>query len=435
MVKKVKFNLVYILIFLVFTGVAISSCKDDTDKKIPVIEIINPFAGQSFNVPDTIHVEALISDDRALKSIQVGLVNKEFISVLPLVYLFPQNASYQLNIDYPVSSLDLETGQYYLFIRAEDEINFKNKYVSIYLTGLPKILEKIIVLTQKNPATIGVLSINPQNITEPLFEVAGDYASSETDSKNRQLYIAGITNFDIQAYNLDTKEMIWQRPAAPPLPVHSTDCFYFDEHLYASYASYFIYGYRYTGAMFFNTTLEENKIPSRIMVFNDFLLADLQSKTGGFTYIATYYLSTGVEKQRIQTYYKVVDFYDGGENKVVVVGNQNEEGIIYLLDPVMNKQTLIANVPGKIFCSVKLPDDDYLIGTQHSVFLFTINPLTLEEIFIGTTLFRLRFDPVNQQIYAAGNSEIFVFNYPEIEKQNAITISDGILNLHLYYNR
>ena len=412
-----------------------SSCKNDTDNQIPVIEITSPFEGQEYFVPDSIHVLASISDDNTLKSIQVGLVNNQFVSVIPSVYLFPESTNYELEIELPITGTDIETGNYYVYIRAEDENNFKNKYQSIHITGVPKVLEKIIVLTYKDATKIGVSAIDANNNVAPLFEITGDYASSETDSKNRLLYIAGHSTFDIQTYDLDTKEMEWHRDAFPPLPVHENNCFYFDENLYASYASYYIYGFRYNGSMLFNTTIEESKLPSRIMKFQDFLLADLQSKTGGFCYIATYYASTGAEKQRIQTNYKVVDFHDAGENKVLVIGNENDEGVVWLFDPYLNTQIFLKNVSGKILCSVKLANDDYLIGTVNSVFLFTTNLQTLEEILPGTVVNVLRYEPVNQKIYAAGLNQIFIYNYPEIKIQNAITISDGILNMHLFYNR
>lgn len=412
-----------------------SSCKEDIDNQIPVIEISSPFEGQEYFIPDSIHVLASISDDNNVKSLQVGLVNTQFVSVIPIVYLFPESTNYELEIELPIIGNDIETGNYYVYIRAEDENNFKNKYQSIHITGVPKVLEKIIVLTYKGTTKIGVSAVDAESNVVPLFEVTGDYASSETDSKNRLLYIAGHSTFDIQTYDLDTKEIVWQRDAFPPLPVHENNCFYFDEHLYASYASYYIYGFRYNGSMVFNTTIEESKLPSRIMKFQDFLVADLQSKTGGFSYIATYYASTGVEKQRIQTNYKVVDFHDAGENRVLVIGNENDEGVVWQFDPYLNTQIFLKNVAGKILCSVKLANDDYLIGTLNSVFLFTTNFLTLEEILPGTVVNVLRYDPVNQKIYAAGVNQIFIYNYPEIKIQNAITISDGILNMHLFYNR
>ncbi len=96
--------------------------------------------------------------------------------------------------------------------------------------------------------------------------------------------------------------------------MHNDNCLYFDEELYMSYQTNYVYGYRHNGSQLFNATMENDKSPSRLAKFNEFLLVDLQSKTGGITYLATYYLVTGAEKQRLTTNYKVVDFFEIDNN-------------------------------------------------------------------------------------------------------------------------
>jgi len=332
----VKVQLQNIILLLIIIFLVVSSCHEETDTQIPDITIISPFEGQSFFVPDTVQVEAETSNNLVLTNLSVGLVNDQFVSVLPTVYLFPDNATYHVCLSYPVSDPKIESGDYYLYIRAEDESGFKNKYQKIYINGIPKVLEKIIVLSQEENGIIGVNEIDPGYNVLPMFEVSGDFTSSEIDSKNRQLYIAGISIININAYNLDTHELEWKKEPLPPLPLHTSNCLCFEENLYASCASYFIYGYRYNGVLLFNTTIEENKLPSRIMKYGDFLLADLQSKTGGFSYLATYYLVSGVEKQHMTTNYKVVDFHNAGENQVLVVANNNEDGTISIYNPNNN---------------------------------------------------------------------------------------------------
>jgi hypothetical protein len=300
---------------------------------------------------------------------------------------------------------------------------------------VPKKLEKIVVVTYKDASQVGILTIDPESNVEHVVDISTDYASSEIDSKYRQLYIAGVNLVDMTAYNFDTGEIEWQRAASPPLPVHSADCFYIDDYLYASYSSYYIYGFRYNGSMVFNTTIEMDKQPSGIMKFQDYIIADLQSKTGGYNYIATYYLASGVEKQRMPSTYQVVDFYDAGNNEVLIIANENDEGTLRLFNPEDNMETVLAEIPHKIICSAQFTESEFILGSPGTNYLFSSDQLGLTEILPGTQVFTFRFDPIGQQIYASGLNQVFVITYPELEIQNAITISDGILNLHLFYNR
>jgi hypothetical protein len=426
---------VYLYTFYLLLALFFGSCTKEADKTIPEITIYSPDENQEFNVYDTIKVSAKIEHQNILTSIKVVLVDEEFIPVLPPVNKFPDQTVYNLNVDYPINDIQIEDGEYYIQIRAEDGLEFKNKYRKIHINGIPRELEKIIVIVQKSSMKLGIMAIDMQNNLSVLFDVEGDYADSETDSKNRLLYLAGMNQINIVARNLDTYETLWQKELMPPLPAHSPGCLCFDEILYASYDSYFIYGYRYNGLLIFNAIVEEKKSPSRIAKINDFLLADLQSKSGGITYLATYYIVTGAEKQRIATSYKVVDYFGSIENNVLIFANENDAGIIKQYDPFQNTQTTIKNVPGKIICSVKLTESDYVIGTEDKILLFNLNQSVFTNTLPGTIALRLKFDPLNQKIYVVGLNRIDIVNYPVMQIQNTITLEESILNLHLFYNK
>jgi len=430
---KSNFMLISIIFFM--AGFTLSSCREDNNDQIPTIHITSPFEGENFYIPDTISVNASIVNDQILTSLQVGLVNSQFVSVVPIIYLFPGNSSYQLEMELPVTQNELESGDYYVYIRAEDEFNFKNEYQHVRLIQQPKILEKLILVTYKDAANVGISAIDLENNIDHIADIHTDYTASEIDSKHRQIYIAGVNLMDLSAYNFDNDEIEWQRTAFPPLPMHTSNCLFFEENLYTSYSTYFIYGFRYNGNLVFNATVEENKLPSRIIRFEDYLIADLQSKVGGYNYITTYYLKTGVEKQRISTNYKVVDFYDAGNNEVLILANENEQGTIRIFNPEVNSESELNNVTDKIICSAQISESEYFISTPGLNFLYFLNQQEYQEVLPGTNLFIVKFDPVNSEIFAAGLNQVFVISYPDIEIQNAVTISDGILNLHLFYNR
>ena len=295
-----------LMLVLILQLIQLSSCKKETDNQHPVITYISPYELQKFDVLDNIHIKANISDDKAIESVRIGLVNKEFVSVLPSVFVYPNSINYQLDIDYPIDDQYLETGEYYVQLRAEDGTNFKNQYQLVFISGIQREFEKVIVLTQGNFNEIRISEIDKTDNFSFLFDIYGDYSGSETNSRYQQLYIAGKDLININTYNLHSQEIAWLKETFPPVPMHNDNCLYFDEELYVSFQTNYIYGYRYNGSQVFNATVENDKSPSRLTKFNEFLLVDLQSKTGGITYLATFYLTTGAEKQRLATNYRVV---------------------------------------------------------------------------------------------------------------------------------
>ena len=433
--KIFHLKLLFLVCLLSLGIMFFESCEKETDTKHPLVIIHSPAELQNFSVFDNIPVNAKITDDKVITTIKVVLTDDQFISALPAVYLYPNVASYDLEMDYPINDKYIETGEYYLLIRAEDGPNFKNKYQKIFIAGIPRELEQIIVLTEKSTTEVGVSGIDKFNQINYLFDINGDYAASEIDSRYRQLYIAGINVINIQCYNLETHDMEWQQEIVPPLPLHPENCLYFDENLYASFTHYYINGYRWDGSSIFNTTVEENKLPSKIARFNDLLLADLQSKTGGNTHIATYYTVSGSEKQRLLTHYQVVEFLPLDNNNVLVVANEFDQGLLKVYNPYQNVETPIMEISGKINCAVKLSNNNYLIGTEDEIYVYNDEQSVITEVLPGVIAFRLKFDELNSNIYTVGAHLINKIKYPQMTHQTSHVLPDSIFDVHLLYNK
>lgn len=415
---------------------AVASCNKKEPESIPVITITSPAANQIFNVYDTIFIEADIMDVNTIVSVMAGLTDKSLVSVQAPVFFYPQSTStYHLSTAYPISNKDLETGDYYLQIRANNPSNYRNNYQKIFINEIPLEFEKIVVLTHKSANLIGVSSVSENGTPLPLFTIDGDYASSEPDSKNRQLYVAGISFFNLAAYNFETSAMVWIRNVEPPLPVHARNCLHFNEDLFSSYASYKIEGYRHNGSILFTAAVEDGLMPSRVFKNGEFLLADLQSKSQDDNYLAAYYLVTGSEKQRLANDFKVVDFFSLSDEQALIAANGINGGFLKEYDILNNILTEIVDVPGTIICTERVSDSGFLIGSENGNYLFVGGQSELVTVLPGMSPKRFRFDPVNQLLYSAEANLIHVISYPDLTVQNTFTLTDSILNFHLTYNK
>jgi len=421
---------IFILQFYVLT-----SCKKETDNQHPVITYISPHELQEFNVLDNIPVIADISDNNIIENVKVVLVNNVFYSVLPSVFLYPKTANYHLDIEYPIDDVYLETGEYYVQIRAEDGTNFKNQYQLIFITGIPREFEKVIVLSQSISNEINISEIDKSDNLNPLFKIDGDHSGSETNSRYQQLYIAGRNLINLNTYDINSQELVWEKEVFPPVPMHNNDCLYLDEELFVSFHTNNIYGYRQNGSQVFNAAVENDKTPSRLAKFNELLIVDLQSKTGGITYLATFYLATGAEKQRLATKYKVVDFFKIDNNNVLIAGNTLGEGVLKLYDPYLNIESDLLPVPAKIACIEKLTDNNFIISTDNTMLIYDHDQSFLTSILPGKVAYRIRFDETENNIYTVSPKLIEKIKYPQMLFQKSYPISDSIFNIHLLYNK
>ncbi len=419
-----------IIAFLLF------SCSKDEPVKYPQITIISPLENQLFQVFDSIPVEAEITYEKKISQILIRLTDKNFNGILSTINLYPGNANVHVQLNYPVDNLFLDDGEYFLQIRAESNGIYKNKYQKVLIKSVPLKLNEIVVLTQKAGNQIQFSSIDSTQSISELFSINGDFASSEISSANKQIYIAGKNLININAYDLETNKIAWHLEPVPPIPMHSFNCLYYDENLYASSSYLSINGYNSNGSVIFNSSVSETSVPSTIFRFNDFLIVDLQNKTGGPTYLATWYTATGYEKQKLFTQFKVIDFQSVDENRILVFANNKiGDGEIWLYDPSANILTLLKSMSESLISSVKINSSNFLISTADAMFEFIYPQTFMIPVLPGETGLRLKYDELNTMIYIVGPQTIKKIKYPEMIFQKSFTFPDSILNIHLFYNK
>ena len=414
----------------------ITSCKKEVDSD-PQIVIISPTENQQFNVLDTIQVKCIVCDDNGIENIKTVLVNESLIPVLNPVNYYPQteNKNIDLEILYPVDDIHLESGKYFILVRAFDGTNFKNKYVSINLDEVPKELEKLIVLTKPDNFTTNVFSVNPVFEIEEMFVIDGDYISSDISSKYRQIYFTGNIPCKLFVFDLAENELDWWVDAYMPYPVFS-NVYYYDATVYTSSENGNITGYNNVGIVNLSTDFNTDSIPTKLLIHGDFILSDLKLRTGPQRLIATYYLVSGIKKQQIITNFKVIDFYSVDDNNIIVFAEQNNTGKIFIYNVTENyisEPVFIFN--DEIISTAIINKSNFLVGTNNTILLFDLSNYSTTSVIKGITASQLEYDELNEIIFATDMNNINFFQYPSGDLIKCVNTQDTILNIHLLYNK
>ena len=424
----------YLIISLLI--IVITSCKKEVNSD-PQIVIISPTENQQFNVLDTIQVKCIVCDDNGIENIKTVLVNESLIPVLNPVNYYPQteNKNIDLEILYPLDDIHLESGKYFILVRAFDGTNFKNKYVSINLDEVPKELEKLIVLTKSDNFTTNVFSVNPVFEIEEEFIIDGNYISSDISSKYRQLYFTGDIPCKLFVFDLEENELDWSVDASMPYPFFS-NVYYNDGTVYTSSENGNITGYNNVGTVNLSTDFTTDSLPTKLLIHGEFILSDLKLRTGLQRLIATYYLVSGVKKQQIITNFKVIDFYLVDEDNIIVFAVQNNTGKIFIYNVTENyisEPVFIFN--SEITSTAIINKSNFLVGTNNTIWLFNSSNYSTTSIVEGITASQLEYDELNEIIFATELNNINFFQYPSGELINAVNYGDSILNIHLLYNK
>src|ERR1700746_4127123 len=121
------------------------SCRKEEDISAPKITFSSPVENQVFNVYDHVPVKASVTDNTKLTSISVSLVDASQSLVHITVPVPVSSPSTNVDMQYLLDNIHLESGVYYMLISASDGKNDSHGYLKINIVAVPKVLKKVYV--------------------------------------------------------------------------------------------------------------------------------------------------------------------------------------------------------------------------------------------------------------------------------------------------
>lgn len=414
--------------------ILIVGCKEEKDTRIPEIYYSSPQFRQEFSVLDTITVEAAITDQKMITSVKVNLTNDQFIPVSEARTFAPNMPSFQLSTKLVIDDENLESGTYYVLIRAENGESFRNKYQEISIRGSEQEFIQLLIVSDGGFLTVKVDGSSDFETTTPLFEITGDFAASAISSAHQLLFIAGKNSPNVEAYHLGSNTLAWSLEPTPGKPMHNAGCLHFNSMLYTSYNYSFIQGYTPTGQTGFNVPVDEADAPGRVYRHHDRVLAEIQKKNNSQPHISTYFPSTGNEKQRRFIDFDVIEFISWDNEQVAVITNRDGQGQCYLYNVESDVLTPGPGSQEPFTSAVKTAQEALVVAGTSTVFAyFPVQGLLIPILEEGAM--QVVYEHLSGSLILGQQDGIRVYQFPEMVNQKTLLFSDTILDLQIQYSK
>ncbi len=413
-----------------------NSCKRDKDNEAPNITVSKPYENQQFSVYDTITIKAIIGDETVVEQVDFTITDDNKVPVQPTTSLFFSQKDVSITSYIHITNKNLSSGNYYLWIRATDGTNIRNKYIRIFIYELERKLDQVFVFGYADTTTINVYTLD-SNILIKAFDYHSDYCATAINSEFGILYSCGKFYGNLFAFNTSDYSTLWGIPVVsnPPFPFFN-DIFYCNKLLYTSFYNGFVRGYDLNGSVKYAAIAPNNIIPDKIYAKGNFLFCDHSLVSGSNRIFGLYYLVSGASKQQISSTMKVVTISEQSNNSIFVFGNENYQGKIYLYDIDGNGWWESHPVPsGSIFDVAVIDNNNFLIAHTNGIYHYdySMNSLTLFKA--GNAFSKIKFDSVSQELYVVSGNEIIVYNYPDGTFFKSYSIPNQILDFQLLYNK
>lgn len=428
------------LILKILSGILILSivfsCKKG-DEKPPVISVNSPFENQHFSVFDTVEVVATISDETSLKYIQVVLTNSKQVRILNTVTIEPSANAVTIKVPYHLSDFFLESGLYYMLIKASDGINFKNQYISIYINEIQKNLESVFAICRQNNNLVSIYRSDSILNMMPFTTIPGDFQYSALSSRDQLLFLAGKTYANLNAFDIEPFALNWDLKASPnpPFP-HFTDVFLTDDHrVMVAYYEGYISRYTLGGVKKLQTIKENTQFPVKVTKIGQYIVGIFKMKGTGPGTIKVYYYNSGLYKSNRIMDLEVTGIAMVDNHSVLIFGNKNHVGKIYkyyLDNDILIDYGLILT---EITSQSEIINSKVYVGHKSSLGVFDLIKEEYKTFDPAAKVQQIKFETLTGNFFISDYKKICVYKNSPWQMIAQMNLSDTIIDFHFQYNK
>ena len=429
----------YILIIGYVFVILLFSCKKDHHVDIPEVSFQQPSEGSFFAVGDTVNVKVHIESKSIIKSVNFTLVDENLIPVLSN-YSYPVNGSNTMSIDYAfiIDDYYLDGGDYQLLCSVMNQEERKDKYHSIKVLPVDKVLESIAVVCKSgNQVNIYGLGIHLNTLPELKFSMHCNYEASSYIPFHHRFALVGSDVGNMVVWDYFSKDTLMQlrNDAVPPFP-YFTDL--------SRMGNYFCVS-NYSGQLSFYDYLGNQKIAGNCLsgFFSDQVidvspnyLVVQQQKSGSNQLLSLHNNSNAYQYAIFGLPGNLIDAFPFSNKDFMVFFNTENMGQIekYIFND--NATTEPVSYHGAAIFAVDQVDAyNYIFSTANEVFWYQYSLSSISSIVNGKSIKFVKYDPINNMIYMADDQNVLAYTYPNGQLLYSYNIGEEILDIHLIYNR
>lgn len=400
--------------------------------------MISPGTGDFFSVPDSIEIEAEISDNENIQWIQVNLINNNQQPVSQTLTISDVNKkSYHLKAKYPLTDILLESGEYYMQVRVSDGTNTKNGQVKIYVDEAGKKLQYFLVVTKSNPNESSMYYLDTSWNKNYIFSEATDYLNSVFLSRSQLFILGGGSVYDIKAFEAEKFQHIWNIPvvANPPQP-YFTEVAAGEKETLVGFYNGEIGSYNQAGNRTNTYESPTGLHPYKLCTTDDFLIAAQRNIPNNQRYISIYHKPAGGTYLKQHITFNVQDFFVAQGNELIVMGNENNGAGIWQFDLVNQTLWDAKDFDESIIkASCQVSANSYLISGNSNTYWYQASTNSLTSWENNLSADQLYYEEQTNSVIAITNKSILFYDFPISQLEKQISFQEEILAVHPVYNK
>lgn len=423
------------IIFLFFL-----SCKKNNNTDIPSVQITSPSGLITYNVFDTIKIQAHVSDaSNNLTAVNVCLTTNKSTPATANAPVTVTSNSMNFSLSYLINDIHLASGNYYVTVSASNGTNTGYAYEEIYINAVPLKRTAVYAITRSGTSTqawkLDSALHSSLSITEP-----GNFIASDVNSYYQQLYMAAYDTGNVNAIGVPIGGNAWSVTGKNVVGPYFTNVYSYGD---AAYVSFYNSGNGYL-AYYNHAGVQQNLInvaagyyPAKMLIWNNYIFVEEKNVAPPTENITLYYI-TGTGYQQASLPGPVIAMYGQDNDHIFVFGN-NTSGSPYMQQYRISGNLFYSPISlpaAKLLSVAQVDANTYLLGFSNStIYLYTWNPNNLTTFITGVNASHIRYDAATNVLVVTDNKIVNQYSYTGGGLMYSATLPDSVLDIQVLYNK
>jgi hypothetical protein len=437
--SNIYLNLRFAVTFIVLCILLIFnySCKKPKDEVAPVITFTSPQSGAEYDIYDTIHVKANVTDNERVEYISVTLTNNENNILFSQEAYYENKSKVEPDLSLIIDDNQLESGIYYIRIIASDGINIIDNFREIRINEIYPEMKYPVIITAANSGKCSAWAYKNQSWS--LIQAFQDTIEhSELASAFNQLYVSGKSSVGFKTIDLTDNKTEWQAVN--------------QQHISGKWFTGidFQYPYVFLSSVDGNIrALDKSGNVMQLKVCNSGTYAGFVQSSNNKVfatstlpfpetyYISAFYTGNNVPSLTTPIAEKPVALKYLTDNKLLVCSGKDSKSTLWSFDGATSVLSKLRTIDEVINDVALISSNVVLLATNGNVYTYDISANSLINVYSSqiNTYTSVAYNYVDQQIYIGSNDQIKIINYPENTVAGLITTPEIVTDVMLLFNK
>lgn len=420
-----------------FIALLLVSCRKDKDLRPPVVEVLEPVAGTTIAIPDTILVRVRVNDDHQLTGLTIELLDEggAVVATAGTITLEGSSGTYERSM--VLMDERLPTGTYTIAARATDGTNDGRGFRQVNILEAPL---RLLGLFLAPPFTLQQATVHRLDAdgTSSVFTTIQDFNGIGVNSRTGHLFVAGARYAPFQALPATDLANPW---SIPPTSTDQDDQFTaltvdpVDGRVYFASRDGRIRGFTGQGSAQFNAQCLVDHRCQAIVVMGTEIVTWQEAIVGGASTIVTY-TPAGTVLDQLPLQEEHIAWFQRSASQLVHFANVDGSGLIEELNIQQGGSPDLRSFPGEpIRHVVRLDANAYIIALPDRLMRFDHVSHVATELRSGLPTDALAYDVANGALYAAQGSELLTLDPNTGATVANAGVSGPIGHILPYFNR